>query len=130
MKQENSINDLCPCGSEKKYSDCCQPLHQGLQVATTALQLMKSRYAAYVKKEFQYLRDTTHRQAYDKINHDQNEQWAKAVHFFKLEILNHNEEGNKATVEFKAHFDNQGQEEVHHEKSYFRKDGGSWFFRQ
>ncbi|WP_246804674.1 SEC-C metal-binding domain-containing protein [Desulfosarcina cetonica] len=28
--------ELCPCGSEKAYTDCCQPLITGERVAETA----------------------------------------------------------------------------------------------
>ena len=45
---------LCPCGGGV-YSRCCGPLHRGEQRAETAEQLMRSRYAAFVKGELDYL---------------------------------------------------------------------------
>ena len=41
----------CPCGSDAEYGVCCGPLHTGESSATTAEQLMRSRYAAYVLGE-------------------------------------------------------------------------------
>ena len=44
----------CPCGGGS-YQSCCAPLHRGEQRASTAEQLMRSRYAAFVKGELEYL---------------------------------------------------------------------------
>ena len=41
---------LCPCGSEKIYTECCEPLIKGDRVAETAEALMRSRYTAHAKK--------------------------------------------------------------------------------
>src|SRR5437867_3549203 len=43
----------CPCHSGKKYSECCEPYHQGLP-APTPLALMRSRYAAYALQNAEY----------------------------------------------------------------------------
>ena len=50
----------CPCGSEKAYADCCQPLISGERRAETAEALMRSRYAAHAKQAFDYIFDTTY----------------------------------------------------------------------
>ena len=161
MKQtELKKNDICPCqfgnvisetkenagevlqnikneksADIKKYSDCCEPLHLGQRKAQSALELMKSRYCAFIAKQFDYLRKTTHPQSLGNINHAENEKWANNVQFTKLEILFFEEQGNKGTVEFKAHFtftnpsDGVEKSEVHHERSTFRKQQGEWFFK-
>uniref|UniRef100_UPI003563DCE8 YchJ family protein n=1 Tax=Desulfosarcina sp. TaxID=2027861 RepID=UPI003563DCE8 len=51
---------LCPCGSGKDYEDCCGPLIKGDRVADTAEDLMRSRYTAHAKKNFDYIFETTH----------------------------------------------------------------------
>lgn len=38
---------LCPCGSTLPYAACCGPLVAGERLASTAEQLMRSRYTAY-----------------------------------------------------------------------------------
>ena len=43
-----SLQNSCPCGSNRSYAQCCEPLHQGLVNAATAEALMRSRYSAYV----------------------------------------------------------------------------------
>lgn len=37
----------CPCGLPATYDACCGRLHRGAAAATTAGELMRSRYAAY-----------------------------------------------------------------------------------
>lgn len=46
--------DLCPCGSNQYYSDCCQRFWATQQTAQTAEQLMRSRYTAFVLEKAQY----------------------------------------------------------------------------
>ena len=53
-----SVNDKCPCGSNIKYKKCCQVFHKG-KIASTSLELMKSRYCAYVLKDVKYIIKTT-----------------------------------------------------------------------
>lgn len=50
----------CPCGRERPYAECCGPLHQGDRQAATAEDLMRSRYAAFVRGKAGYLAKTLH----------------------------------------------------------------------
>lgn len=50
----------CHCGGSKSYEFCCQPLHYGEKAATTAVQLMRSRYSAFVVRDVNYLLATQH----------------------------------------------------------------------
>ena len=56
-----SIDTLtpCPCGNPEGYARCCGPLHDGA-AATSAGQLMRSRYSAYVLKREDYLLESWH----------------------------------------------------------------------
>jgi SEC-C motif-containing protein len=54
------IVQACPCGSGAAYAACCGPLHQGAEPATTALALMRSRYAAFALGDAGYLFRTWH----------------------------------------------------------------------
>lgn len=47
----------CPCDTVKAYDDCCGRFHAG-RAASTALELMRSRYSAYVLELEAYLLDT------------------------------------------------------------------------
>ena len=44
----------CPCGG-RSYGLCCRPLHRGERRASSAEQLMRSRYSAFARGEIDYL---------------------------------------------------------------------------
>lgn len=50
----------CPCGTGRSYAECCGPLHRQERLARTAEELMRSRYAAYVVRDFDHLVRTWH----------------------------------------------------------------------
>jgi SEC-C motif-containing protein len=50
----------CPCGTGLAYAACCGPLHDGQRAAATAVELMRSRYAAFVVGDAAYLARTWH----------------------------------------------------------------------
>ena len=119
----------CPCGSEKEFSKCCEPYLLGEKAAPTAEALMRSRYSAFVTKNYQYIEDTVDPQTTNEFNHPSNREWAEQSEFQRLEILSAEEIKNKATVEFKAYFHQNGEDHVHHEVSKFRQQAGIWYFR-
>ncbi len=45
----------CLCGSGQPYASCCRPLHDGKREATSAEELMRSRYVAFAKGLRPYL---------------------------------------------------------------------------
>nr|WP_315177075.1 YchJ family metal-binding protein [uncultured Flavobacterium sp.] len=115
----------CYCGSQKNFDECCEPFIDGTEKAPTALELMRSRYSAYVTHAADYLLATTHiseRKLYSKteiLN------WATSNQWLQLEII----EATENTVEFKAYFlDNKLQKQIHHEFSTFKLENGSWFY--
>ena len=60
------------------------------------------------------------------------ENWARACDWQKLEIVSKSKDEAQdkiGTVEFKAYFlDENGEAQIHHEISNFRKELGKWFF--
>ena len=52
--------DACPCGSGRPYKACCEPFHRGRREPPDAEALMRSRFAAFAKKEAAYLVRTLH----------------------------------------------------------------------
>jgi SEC-C motif-containing protein len=49
---------LCLCGSGINYQECCELFHVGEKKPTTAVELMRSRYTAYVLRNAVYLQET------------------------------------------------------------------------
>jgi SEC-C motif-containing protein len=121
-----SKNSKCPCGSGKKYKECCYKYHKGAN-PLNALLLMKSRYSAYAAGDAKYIIKTTHPNSpHFEKNKDE---WIKSIkefsksEFKKLDILDFKESENEAFVEFKAYID----DDVMHERSYFVKDD-KWYY--
>lgn len=55
-----AARDSCPCRSGLPYKACCEPLHRGAREAPDAEALMRSRFAAFAKKEVEHLWRTLH----------------------------------------------------------------------
>lgn len=123
-----SANDKCPCGSGKKYKQCCEIYHKGVK-PPNALILMKSRYSAYASENVVYITKTTHKTSpyfEADLNKWQNElkRYTKEAIFTKLEILEFIDNKLEAFVTFKA-YSNFGEQL---EKSRFVKDSDIWFY--
>lgn len=123
---------MCPCGSEKEYSQCCQPLHKGLSKAQTAEQLMRARYSAFVKGEIDFLYQTLAPESRQDYDAKATKDWSSSVKWKGLKIIK-TEDGTasdkKGVVEFVATYEKEKQGLDHHEISQFRKDEqGTWFF--
>jgi SEC-C motif domain protein len=123
--------EQCPCGTGIAYADCCQPLIKGERPAESAEALMRSRYAAYVKVETDYIFETTHpkhREGYDAAG---TKEWAESAEWEGLEIVSV-KGGTSAEmtgeVEFIARYSEKGEEKVHHEVALFRKEPSGWLF--
>lgn len=121
---------LCPCSSEKQYSDCCQPIIEGSQ-ASTAEQLMRARYTAYTQVNMDFIEKTHDPQTVKKTNMTENKAWAEQTDWQGLEILSTEKGGPNddwGQVEFKALFSADGKNSTHHELSEFNKKNGQWYF--
>jgi SEC-C motif-containing protein len=121
----------CPCGSDKTYKDCCQPLIDGSIKAETAEALMRARYSAYVKTEVEFLYNTISPSQQKDFNRQDATDWSRGAEWEGLEILeteNGGPDDETGTVEFVARFRQGGKEVRHHELATFEKIDGSWTF--
>lgn len=115
----------CFCGSDQPYSRCCGPIIKGAASAVSAEKLMRSRYSAYVMAEVDYLFETTHVSKRAALIKKDIAQWSKSNSWQKLEIVT----ADTFSVEFKAYFkDRSGKNQIHHEKSTFVFENGSWYY--
>ncbi len=123
-------DQFCPCGSSVLYRECCQPLHLKQAKAQTAEQLMRSRYSAFAKHEIDYIIETTALGQQQYLDKSAIADWSKANQWLKLEIVQVNEKLDKshALVEFKAHYHDGKQAQIHQELSHFVKVDGTWYF--
>jgi len=123
--------EICPCGSDLEYASCCEPLIKGEKTADTAEALIRSRYSAYVKKETNYIFETTHPDQRQDDSRKTIESWAKNTQWHKLEVIECSEGGtqdSEGTVEFIADYTEKGKKRQHHELALFKKHEGKWYF--
>ncbi|MDH5544315.1 MAG: YchJ family metal-binding protein [Gammaproteobacteria bacterium] len=130
MSEEKNQAELCPCGSKKPYDKCCGLYHTGEQHPATAEHLMRSRYSAFAKNDFDYLNRSTHESA-EQYDTPHNRQLYSQFEWVGLEILS-TEKGtiddNEGYVDFVASYRVGGGDHTIREKSYFRKQGGRWLY--
>ena len=117
---------LCPCGSDLPYANCCQPWHAGLlggQYAPTPEALMRSRYSAYVLGLIDYLVATWHPSTAPGDLELQPIKW------LGLQVKRHEQpDENHATVEFVARYRIAGRGHRLHEVSRFVREDGCWYY--
>lgn len=121
----------CPCsGHSNLYAACCQPLHEGQSKATTAVQLMRSRYSAFVKHSIDYIVQTTAIGQQQQLDVSALKEWSVTTQWHHLDVLQHHVHSDKrhAYVEFKAYFMQATQLQAHHETSAFVFVNGQWYF--
>jgi SEC-C motif-containing protein len=118
--------DPCPCGSGAPYDRCCGALHRGEAVASTAEQLMRSRYAAYARGLEDYLLATWH-----PATRPGSLALEPAVEWLRLEVLGFSGGGERddhGEVEFTAHYREGGRRGSLHERSRFTRRGRRWLY--
>lgn len=121
---------LCPCG-KAGYAACCGRYLSGEAIASTAEELMRSRYTAFSLRDESYLRATWHPQTLP----DEPVAGETGIKWIGLDILRHTHRAgtDDATVEFVARFKSGGRAHRLHEVSNFVRqpdDTGAprWFY--
>jgi SEC-C motif-containing protein len=121
----------CPCHSGRSYADCCEPIIQGKQAATTAEQLMRSRYTAYALGHIDWIVDSQSPDGRQFVDRNATEAWSKRATWHRLEVLTAQDGGPEDAegfVEFKAYYTLAGEDITHHEVASFRREDGVWYF--
>ncbi|MBZ0335575.1 YchJ family protein [Marinobacter sp. AL4B] len=117
-----SSSEICPCGSGADYSRCCQPWHLG-QPAPTPEALMRSRYAAFVKHNAEYLLATWHSSTRPpELALEGSPAWTS------LNIMDNSENADRGTVHFRALYRAGSGWGYLEEQSDFIKQDGRWYY--
>ena len=119
---------MCYCDSGLAADVCCNPLLLGSRIAQSPLELMRSRYSAFVTRNPQYLEKTAKLDALAQWNKTKGSQWQA---FTRLEIIACSEINTKQKrgfVEFKAYYINDNISSYIHERSQFQKIGQCWYY--
>lgn len=115
----------CHCGSQKPFGECCEPFLLGTRFPTTAEELMRSRYSAYVTKNVSYILETTSPKFRKYYNPKSILEWASNSTWISLEILSSSEKRVKFVA---TYLDETNQLTRHTEDSRFEKIAGRWYF--
>ncbi len=124
------FTQACPCQSGKPYEDCCAPFHLLKAFPENAEQLMRSRYSAYVLQLISYVVETTVPNQQALLDVKALQDWSEKTDWVGLAILAHHPKLSNihSAVEFKAFFNTNEGEQIHHENSLFVKIDGRWYF--
>jgi SEC-C motif domain protein len=123
---------LCPCGSGKKYGDCCEPIIKNKTPAPTAEALMRARYSSYVKGEIDFIATSCiTKEGGNDIDLDETKKWSKESEWFGLTIHSSSKGGASDTegvVDFSADYARNGMRDEHREIATFKKVDGKWLY--
>lgn len=114
----------CPCGATS-YAECCEPLHDGSKDAQTALELMRSRYAAYAVGNLNYVFRTWHPRTRPANLADDQLEW---VGLYIIDVLRGSATDADGVVEFSARYRLDGREGVLRERSRFERRRDRWVY--
>lgn len=122
---------MCHCDSVLEYENCCMKYHKLELTPLTAVALMRSRYAAYVLGELDYLYGTTHPQAREDTLKRAYQSTFDSVQWIDLKVIEVFQGGKNdmiGKVEFEATYVRGSQRSIHHEKSRFKRHQGHWHY--
>ena len=123
----------CPCGSNFPFTDCCGPLIRGTAFADTAEDLMRSRFTAFIQKNWEYLVITSHPEEKKEMARLGPELVDDEVEWKRLEILGTragSRDDSEGQVDFIAHYTRGDQEQTLRESSRFYKINGRWVYKR
>jgi len=121
----------CYCGKPAEFEKCCAPYIKGTLKPSTAEELMRARYSAYVTGDIGFIESTHNPEKRDGLDIEATRQWASESEWLGLEILKTKQGGPDdavGTVEFKASYSQNEVSNVHHELSTFIKTEEKWYF--
>jgi len=125
------MNKICPCGSNRPYTECCEPIISLRKEAATCEELMRSRYTAFTTANVDYLMHSHHTKTRQLKEAKNIKKWAALVQWMGLVILNTQGGAVKddiGYVEFSAMYLDAGQLQQIHEKSLFKRENQRWVY--
>lgn len=108
------------------FGECCKPFLSGTADAPTAVQLMRSRYTAFVVGDVAHLLATWH-----PSTRPEHLELDPTVRWLRLDVLRRERGGpldRDGIVEFRAIHRQDGERGELHEVSAFVREHGHWFY--
>lgn len=119
---------MCYCGSELAFEQCCQPFINNTAIPSTAEQLMRSRFSAYVINKPAYIQQTYAKEKHAENTVQEIADFATSCRFVALTVINTEQHDNQAWVEFEATYFYQNLFCKLHERSYFELRDTVWYY--
>ena len=127
MTNNTVLPEACLCDSGLDYNNCCGPFHSGSTIPSTALALIRLRFSAYVLRNADYLATT-----WDDSKRPAKIDFSKETAIWQNLLIVANKKGqpadSKGIVEFKAFYQQDGEDCFMHEISRFVKIAGRWVY--
>ena len=123
-----TTDEKCFCGNKFTFEQCCKPILDGEVEAINAEILMRSRFSAYVIKNYQYILQTYASTQRAKLSVSELLDSAQDTQWLALQVITHLPHEKTAQVEFKATYQVGNHYYVMHELSDFIFEGGKWFY--
>ncbi|TKW62076.1 MAG: hypothetical protein DI628_00320 [Blastochloris viridis] len=120
----------CPCGSQKEFDACCGPILGGKD-APTAEALMRSRYTAFTKGDFDYLEKTNSKRIAHEFNRVDLEISAPDTEWLGLDIRETTaggEDDKTGTVKFAVTYKFKGRTFTQIEDAKFIRQDSKWVY--
>lgn len=120
----------CPCGSTLSHDACCAPILRG-EPAGTAEALMRSRYTAYVVRDYDHLQRSLSQEQRADFDRDSARRWAESSEWRGLTITGTTgggAEDAEGTVAFVAKYRIDGADQQHVEIAHFAREEGRWVY--
>ena len=126
MGNKKAAAKLCHCGNQQTFDACCGAIINGNKTASTAEQLMRSRYSAFVAQDKDYLLASWHPdQRPLELDFDPQQQWIG----LKIVRTEAGQAGDDTgVVEFVARYKLQGKAYRLEEVSQFERINGQWLY--
>ncbi|WP_022890091.1 YchJ family protein [Agromyces italicus] len=116
--------ERCPCLSGLSFGECCRRHLAGESPAPTAVQLMRSRYTAFVTGDADYLLSTWH-----PSTRPADLELDPSIRWYRLDIMRIERGGpldHDGIVEFAAYYRHDGERGEQREVSRFDRTDGRW----
>ncbi len=126
MGKTSATKALCICDSGNAAERCCEPILAGVQAASTAVALMRSRYAAFATGDQAYLLASWHpRTRPNDLQLDPQQRWLGLK--IKRQIAGQPDD-DTGQVEFVARFKLGSRGHALRELSSFERLDGRWVY--
>ncbi|MEP2653685.1 MAG: YchJ family metal-binding protein [Paraglaciecola sp.] len=119
-------NKNCFCCSNIAFEYCCKPILTEVKKAANSEALMRSRFTAYVLKDYAYILDTYAKKPRQNLSIQELAQSAENTQWLSLQVIGHSANLVTSQVEFKAFYKIGECFYVLHELSDFVLEDEKW----